>query len=54
MNEVTEDEIYDMIDNCNDALENGSSFNGMSYEDGVKAALEWVNTGENPPLESAE
>lgn len=34
------------IDNCmnltGDAIEEGSKYPGMSYEEGVRAALEWV------------
>ena len=38
----TKDEMYDEIDNAIEKQESGEGFNGMSYEDGVKAALEWA------------
>ena len=38
----TEAEMYEQIDAANDAIEQGSNFLGMTYGDGVKAALEWV------------
>ncbi len=41
----TETEMHEQIDAANEAIEQGSKFRGMTYEDGVKAALEWV-TGE--------
>jgi hypothetical protein len=47
----TDDEINGVIDAANDAInEHGSKFPGMSFEDGVKHALEWVTgeTDENP------
>lgn len=30
------------IDKASDAINDGGKFNGMSYEDGVVAALEWM------------
>jgi hypothetical protein len=36
-------EIYAEIDKANNNIENGEGFYGMSYEDGVKAALEWIS-----------
>lgn len=46
----TETEMYDEIDRANEAIDNGGKFNGMSYEDGIKEALEWVmgNTLDKP------
>tara|TARA_R110000765_G_scaffold202683_2_gene307964 strand:- start:567 stop:722 length:156 start_codon:yes stop_codon:yes gene_type:complete len=38
----TKDEMYDEIDNATEKQESGKGFKGMSYEDGVKAALEWA------------
>jgi len=37
----TEEEAYEQIDRANDNIESGEGFHGLSYEDGVKAALEW-------------
>lgn len=37
-----EDEIQSMRDRASMQGMSGSKFAGMSYEDGVKAALEWV------------
>jgi len=46
----TKDEMYDQIDIATEKQESGEGFNGMSYEDGVKAALEWAmeDTEEKP------
>lgn len=46
----TEDEMYDEIDRATEKQENGEGFGGMSYEDGVKAALDWAmgNIDEKP------
>lgn len=46
----TENEIYDVIDATNSSREeHGTQFSGMSYEDGITAALDWVlGRGENP------
>lgn len=48
----TESEINDVLNKCCEADENGSVYPGMSYEDGVKAGIEWV-TGDTdePPFE---
>lgn len=51
MTKVTEKEIYEQIDKANENIESGEGYHGMSYEDGVKAALEWVLNGEEPPME---
>lgn len=47
----TEKEIYDQIDKANENIESGDGFHGMSYEDGVKAALEWVLGMDDAPME---
>jgi hypothetical protein len=46
------DEIYDEIDRATDKQDSGEGFHGMTYEDGVKAALEWA-TGdvEDKPMD---
>lgn len=41
----TEQEITQMID---EAYSNDGKFSGMTYEQGVVAALEWVMGEENP------
>ena len=38
----TKNEIHEQIDIATEKQERGEGFSGMSYEDGVKAALEWV------------
>ena len=36
-------EINDLLDKCYEAENNGESqYPGMSYEEGIKAAIEWV------------
>lgn len=47
----TEEEIYDVIDACIESENTGESkYPAMTYEQGVRAALEWVNgdTDDNP------
>lgn len=40
----TEDEIDELLNECSECEETGDShFPGMSYENGVKAAIEWLN-----------
>lgn len=41
----TQAEIHSQIDMANEKEESGSGFNGMNYEDGVRAALEWILGG---------
>jgi len=45
-----ENEIYEQIDKASEMINNGESSNFMSYEEGVKNALEWIleNTNEKP------
>lgn len=39
----TEQEIRDLLNQCADAEETGGSkYPGMSYEQGIKAAIEWI------------
>jgi hypothetical protein len=39
----TEKEIYDQLDKASEWTDKGATqFAGMSYEEGVKVALEWV------------
>ena len=45
-----QDEIYTVLNKCSEAQdEDGSVYPGMSYEDGVAAAINWLtDDGENP------
>jgi hypothetical protein len=38
----SEDEVLRLLDEVNDRIESGSTYAGMTYEEGVKAALEWA------------
>lgn len=39
----TEQEIWDLLNQCAEVEETGSSnYPGMSYEQGIKAAIEWI------------
>lgn len=42
----TDEEISNVIDWCYEANEKGSHYTGMSYEDGIRAAIDWL-TGYN-------
>jgi len=50
----TDKEIYAQIDRANIDVENGTSYGGMSYEEGVKAALEWILGGAPRPMNDEE
>ena len=46
------DEIYEQVDKASEARNKGSRFGGMSYEDGIIAALEWaVGDSEVKPMD---
>jgi len=48
----TEEEINDVLNRCIESEETGvSQWPGMTYEQGVKAALEWVQGYGEHPLE---
>lgn len=47
----TEREIEKLIDRAAKAAEVGSKFPGMSYEEGVIAALEWALGDDIDPME---
>jgi hypothetical protein len=49
----SEKEICELIDLCNDRLNEGKQSWG-SFEDGVKAALEWVQGYGGYPIEDFE
>ena len=38
----TRKEVDEQIDKAQQAIESGEGYHGMGYEEGVKAALEWV------------
>jgi len=37
-----EQDIRELLHQCNDAEEFGTNYPGMSYEQGIKAAIEWI------------
>lgn len=47
---INDEEVNDVLNQCADSEEEGASrWPGMSYEQGVKAAIEWLQGyGENP------
>jgi len=49
----TEQEINTVLDKCADGME-GSAYPGMSYEDGVKYAIDWVRGDGDNPFEDEE
>lgn len=45
----TRQEIDDVREKCLDSLEDGTQYPGLSYEEGVLDAIEWLEyNGENP------
>lgn len=39
----SEQEIWDLLNQCTEAEETGTSnYPGMTYEQGIKAAIEWI------------
>lgn len=51
-NKPTDEEIDAVINECADNENDGKSkFPGMTYDQGVRAAIEWMQTGENNPME---
>ena len=52
MSEPTQEEIDVAMDKAYEAEENGSAYPGMSYEDGVKAVIEWFAGSEEPPFDN--
>jgi len=48
-------DIIAIIDSANALIEEGGIFYGLSYEDGVKAALEWATeVTDDSPLDQKE
>ena len=46
----SEEVINDVLDKCSDAAENGSAYPGMTYEEGLKDAILWLQGHEENPL----
>lgn len=45
----TQKQIDDLLDRCTEAEEFGeSSYPSMSYEQGIKATIEWLDGGDYP------
>ena len=51
MNEMPEQEALDRVSNwCRDAEDNGeSNYPGMTYEQGILAAIDWIQGYEDDP-----
>lgn len=49
--EPTQKEIDDTLDLCGESRDNGSKYPGMTYEDGVDAAIRWMQGDQENPLE---
>lgn len=50
----TDEEIEDLLNRCYPAIDSGRSrFPGMSYEDGIREAIDWLTEDEpeSDPLE---
>lgn len=48
----TEEEISELLNRCIEAEETGESvYPGMSYEQGIKAAIEWLIDGLDYPFD---
>lgn len=50
MPQPSQEEINDVLAGCDNAEELGSSFPGMTYEQGVKYAVLWMQGAEEHPL----
>lgn len=45
----TQKQIDDLLNRCLESEETGkSTYPGMSYEQGIKAAIEWLDGGDYP------
>lgn len=52
MNTPTQSEIDDVLNKCMDAENSGTSiYPGMSYEQGVRAGIEWMTGESGNPIE---
>lgn len=51
MSKPTQEEIDDVLNQCSDMEDSGKNpFFGMTYAQGVKAAIEWMQGYEENPL----
>lgn len=49
---VTDSEIDDVLNDANDSIDEGTSrWPGMTYEQGVAAALNWIANDDDAPFE---
>lgn len=49
--ERSDDEIDAVLNKCTEAAGTGSRYGGLSYEEGVDAAIRWmIGHNEDPPL----
>ncbi len=46
----SKEEIDEVMNKAYEQMENGSKWSGMSFEEGVRAAIDWMlgNTDDNP------
>ena len=51
---VTESELYDLIDTCNENINSGNTNAAGSYDEGVRDALAWVLEGTAKPFVGRE
>jgi hypothetical protein len=52
MKKPTENEVNDVLNECLESADSGrSKFPGMTYEQGVQAALEWMRGDGSNPLD---
>ncbi len=48
----TREQVDDLLNRCQDQIdEGGSEYPGMSYEDGIAAALRWAYDDDTDPLD---
>lgn len=51
-NQPSQDDIDDVLNRCSEATDDGRSiFPGMSYEQGVEAAIRWMQGDGSNPLD---
>lgn len=50
MNTPSQSEIDDVLNQCAEASDSGSRWPGMSYEQGVEAAIRWMQGDYEHPL----
>ncbi len=52
MSKPSQTEIDDVLNRCAESADSGcSTYPGMSYEDGVEAAIRWITEGFDNPFE---